>query len=558
MQGRSRNFLAAGAVSAGEIEDLLRRLEAFRAAMPLILAGANVSSPVPQQIVILDGPKALRAFSPQARSGRTPDLDGYFLPSPDVNYFVVAPAYGGSPARALFHEYTHWVTYRSARGPIATWISEGLAELYSTTEFSGRTRASLGAASARAIALQQGRWLPIAALISDDGAARYLSSPGTAELFYAESWALVHYLVVGQRGVRAGQLQDFLTARAGGVSSRQAFEAAFRTTPDKLDILLRAYLSQPQLPLRTVQVPAAEREPVEVAPAPAWAALRLQGDLWTRVGRFDDANRALEAAAVANPAAPDVRQSLGVLRSSEGRFNDAIALLAPLTREQPEAFPAQYYLATALAREQKHERAIAHYRIAAEVNGGVPSVWLGLSVSQAALARRREADEAMARVRALDPDPVWLRMRAAAAWTLGDDADVVRDVVSYVDTIGLDSEDGRSAAWLGILAGRRSPLRDDAQRLLDGVSRSVAPGSWSSEIAGFFRREFDGSTLLERATTPTQLGEAHAYVGLMAVIDGDVLQARPHLEWVRDHGLPSAVEYRLVIDEISRLAREGR
>jgi tetratricopeptide (TPR) repeat protein len=556
---RSQNFVAMGTGSSRSLQQGIERLEAFRTSLVSLFPRLDLSSPVPNQVIVLNSDRAFNAFAPFDDKGKPQtNLAGYFMSGPDVNLFVIN-AGSGRTFNTLFHEYTHFVLHRSIGGPIPDWVDEGLAEFYGAFEIDDRKRRALiGLITPRYGVLRDAVLLPVRKMITSEGAAEYMRDENDVQRFYAQSWALVHYLVIGHAGAREGQLNRYLAGLAAGKSSEGAFEDAFGVTPEKLQDELRAYLSGLTILAKAVPLPEGDLAgSVTTEPMFEWEALRLQGDLSRRLGRFAEADKALSAAQAAAPTNTDVLEALGALRSSQDRPDEAIAILEPIAAQRPRGFVAQFYLASALADAGRHEAAIPHYERAA-ANGGSALVWLGLSVSHAALGHGAESDSAMARLLAIDPDPAWYRARAYRAWRLGNDALVVRDALAYVKHVGFDSESATYTAFMGALAGRRSKAPDQAKLLLDGVAAAVSAKSWPSTVLAFLNGGLGATVFIARAKDNGQRTEAHAYVGLMASIDGRDAEALLHLQWVMDRGSRNYYQYSLARDELARLAREGR
>jgi tetratricopeptide (TPR) repeat protein len=104
------------------------------------------------------------------------------------------------------------------------WFNEGLAEYYSTfTPAANGKTAMLGRPIARHVLLLRERFLPIADLIAVDHGSPLYNEGERASIFYAESWALLHYLLKDDAWTllsRAAQLSpnSFATQYALGTS----------------------------------------------------------------------------------------------------------------------------------------------------------------------------------------------------------------------------------------------------------------------------------------------------------------------------------------------------
>lgn len=116
------------------------------------------------------------------------------LPSPFGHHLAVrANTSRATSPEVLMHEYVHLLT-RAHVGDAPAWLDEGVSEFWSTLEErNGQLR--VGAPLRRyAVVLQRTtRWIPLKELVSVPR-GRYDTVGNRVELFYAQSWALVHYL----------------------------------------------------------------------------------------------------------------------------------------------------------------------------------------------------------------------------------------------------------------------------------------------------------------------------------------------------------------------------
>ena len=549
---KSPHFIAEGTSSPRTLQRWLDDLETFRDCLRLMFPNLNLTSPVPNRIVVMDGRDAMLTVAP-LRDGR-PDtrIGGYFMPRPDVNFFVVGVE--GEPQHTIFHEYTHFVLHNGLNGPSPSWVEEGLAEFYGTFSIDrDRRRAVLGRLSGRWGFLSSGVMLPVAKMITEEGAAELRKDELDAQHFYAQSWALVHYLNVGHKGKRDGQLNRYLLATTSGVPSVKAFQDAFQTSPVAMQNELRSYLNQLTLPGLTIDIPERPREAPAVERMFEWETHLLRGRLLTSLGRLDEADKMLAQARLAAAVDSGVRQAVADLRRQQGRLEDALEILEPLLVHSPGSFGARLLHAQTLTDVGRHDAAVVEYEQAAALNARVPVLWLGLSVSQAALGRDSAAAASVARLRQIDADPRWLRSRARMAWTFCLFESSLDDAIRFTAADGFASEEGSHAAFQGVLAGRRLP--EAASRikiLLDGLAAAIKPRTWPSNVLAFLQGSIDAKTLIGRARGNGELTQAHAYAGLMALAAGAEREALAYMRWVAERGSENYVEYGLVRDEMKR------
>jgi Tfp pilus assembly protein PilF len=114
-------------------------------------------------------------------------------------------------------------------------LDEGLAELYGTSRFTASS-AIVGAPTDRRIVLEHEEPIPLKELFAVDQASPFYHGP-KMQLFYAESWALTHYLTFFEGMERGKRLVQFYNSLQGGLDQEKAFEQAFgpvKTVEDNL------------------------------------------------------------------------------------------------------------------------------------------------------------------------------------------------------------------------------------------------------------------------------------------------------------------------------------
>jgi tetratricopeptide (TPR) repeat protein len=353
---RSSNFLLVGNASEREVRLVAARLEQFREVFKRLLASnERFDSAVPTTVVVFRDDLAYRPFEPLYQ-GQPNDVAGYFQSSQDVNYITLsADARHVRSAYALaFHEYVHLLVKNSfSRAPL--WFNEGLAEYYSTFEMTdGNRKVKLGLPLAsRVLTLRRQTLLPLATLFSIDEQSPYYNEPGKRDIFYAESWAFVHYLLNGRNPERRAQLLSYLDLIAAGQPPEDALRQAFQTDLGTLEnelrqhVQLERYAEQPV----TFAVPLEVSTEMTSAPlSPAETQFYL-GDLLLHTSRIEAAEAYLLKAVELDEKLAPAHAALGQLRARQNRFNEAIKSLERAVRLDPQNYLAHYYYADALSHE---------------------------------------------------------------------------------------------------------------------------------------------------------------------------------------------------------------
>jgi len=347
---RTQHLLIVSGAGESATTEVAQRLERFVDAFSSI-AGIGASPDVPVTVMVFKNDASFARFRPR-QNGRTMNLSGYFQRADDENTIALSlesPA-GDHPYRVIFHEYAHALTTRSAMlWPL--WLQEGLAEFCSTFEADDR-RVELGQPVRDHIRLLRSEgWLPLPTLFAVDRASP-LYTEDRQKIFYAEAWALVHYLLVGDKGRHRQPFSQFIDYLSAGRAPDRAFAEAFDTDGKALEAGLRQYVVDGLYvdESLTLKRPAPDvtssMEPLATAEAEVF-----QGKLLMRVGRRDEADPHFARARAIDPATPRLEESLGFLALVRARYDEAIAHLREAIAQDPKNHLAHYYYAEVLRRQ---------------------------------------------------------------------------------------------------------------------------------------------------------------------------------------------------------------
>ncbi|HWQ35707.1 MAG TPA: tetratricopeptide repeat protein [Blastocatellia bacterium] len=366
---QSRNFLLVGNADERDLRRTAVRLEQFREVFGRLFgrAGLNVQAPI--HVIVFRSLNDYRPFMP-VYNGRTSEVAGYFQSGEDVSYITLTSELSEtSPYGIIFHEYVHAITNDNL-GRLPPWLGEGLAEFYSSFEIAeGDRRVLLGRPLAHHVALlREHRLLPPGRLFAVDYGSPEYGENDRKNIFYAESWALVHYLMLGNRGARQPQLMQLLELLGRGAPFGAAFRQAFQTDEATLEKELREYLSRNSWPVTSFTFDQKLEFDATLQSAPVTEAERQfhLGDLLRHAGRAE-AEEYLQRALQLDPNLTAAQASLGMLRMQQGRFAEArehlqrALALAAAAPERKSNYLAHYYYAFTLSREGAADNIIRGY-----------------------------------------------------------------------------------------------------------------------------------------------------------------------------------------------------
>jgi tetratricopeptide (TPR) repeat protein len=359
-------------------------LERLRDALAQLSPGIGLNSPVPTYIFVF---KDKAAFQPYQKTynGQPLFSSGYFLSRQLANYVAVDADQHGEERAIIYHEYLHYVM-RNSYASLPLWLHEGLAEYYSTFQV-GRDEARVGLPIREHVLwLRQHPLIPLTTLFAVDERSPEYNESSRRGGFYAESWALVHYLVSGSPE-RHRQAAEYLRLAQSGSLPDRIFAQAFGADPAALERELGNYVKKYLFDFTRVPIRPEANLAMEVRPM-AWPdVLYRLGDLLANLA--DDHRAAAEehfrAALAARPDYGPALAGLGYLEERAGHPPD-----------QPDAARSYYEKAAKLAPDDF----LVQYLYARNLleDPGVDSLRLARAALNRVVALRPDFGEAWARL----------------------------------------------------------------------------------------------------------------------------------------------------------------
>jgi predicted Zn-dependent protease len=347
---RSKNFLLIGNASEKDIRQVGVRLEQFREVFSRLFTTLNVNSPVPTTVIVFKNEDSYRPFKPNANTA------GYFQSGNDVNYITLKLVKelnsDQDPFTVIFHEYTHLLV-RNTSGSVPIWFNEGLAEYYSTFSITDDQKVVMGRPIASHVyLLREKNILPLRALFQVNQESAYYNERDKQSIFYAESWALMHYLILGNNGQRATQLDKFRELLSANLPMEQAFQQAFAMSFESMEKELRAYIQRDRYPIisGSFKDKVGYDTAMQSAPLTEAEAQAYLGDLLLH-NNHTESETYLQKALALNPDLAMAHASLGMLRVRQGRAEEARKSLERAVAASSQNYLIHYYYAYALSRE---------------------------------------------------------------------------------------------------------------------------------------------------------------------------------------------------------------
>ena len=361
---RSNNFFLVGNASEKEIRQVATRLEQFREVFSRLFPRMKFTSPIPTTVVVFKSDGSYKPFKPVA-DGKTVSVSGYFQSGRDVNYITLTTEKREeNPYAVIFHEYVHLLLNNSyGRTSIPAWFNEGLAEYYSTFDIEDDQKVYLGKLiDSHLLLLRTSQLVPLDKLFAVDYYNLERNKREARGLFYAQSWALIHYLIQGNGGKRVSQLGVFLAQLRQNIPAEKAFREAFQTDFAGMHKELRDYVQRQSytgqiVTLKTKLEFSAEIKTASITDAESQALL---GDLLYHIRRPEDAKTKLEEALALDSKLEVAHASLGMVLMEQKKFSEAKRHLQQAVAGNSTNYLAHFYYAFALSREVMTEGQLVH------------------------------------------------------------------------------------------------------------------------------------------------------------------------------------------------------
>jgi uncharacterized protein DUF1570 len=309
---RSPHFVVTSNAGEKEARRIADQFEQIRGLFHAAFTNLRVDPAEPVLILAAKNENTMKMLLPEEW-----EVKGHVHPSgvyqqgEDKHYVVLRlDSEGENPYHALYHEYTHALLHLNFAA-LPLWLDEGLAEFYGNSRL-GEKESKVGTIDrAHLYILGQNRLLPIETLLNVEQGSPYYNEANRASVFYAESWALVHYLMLDPEAHQQQLLKNFFAAWDKSGSQIEAAQQAFGDLKH-LGEVIEAYSRQRMFRValfKNGQQSAAET--YAVRSLPAGEILALRGDCATHRKMFEQARPLVEQAVQAEPNLAITHEALG-------------------------------------------------------------------------------------------------------------------------------------------------------------------------------------------------------------------------------------------------------
>lgn len=354
---RSKNFFLIGDAKEKDIIKVATKLEQFREVFSQLFPNTKFDSGIQTNVIVFKNSNSYKPFKPKNAKGKADKwIAGYFQSGEDVNYITLSTdgdmedTYG-----TIFHEYVHYLLNTNfGKTEIPPWFNEGLAEYYQTFSIEDDQKVTLGGLQDGHLQLlQRYELIPLKDFFQVNNHSLHQNSNDTRSVFYAQAWALIHYLIQGNGGSNSEALDNFLALVLKDIEPEKAFKQAFNTDYESMEKELRKYAKNRtfKTTLATFKNKLTFDTQMSSAPLSEADTNAYLGDLLYHTHELEDAEIYLQKSLASNPEQSLANTSLGLVKMRQRKFDEAKRFLEKALETDQNNYLSQYKYAYVLSRE---------------------------------------------------------------------------------------------------------------------------------------------------------------------------------------------------------------
>ncbi len=264
----------------------------------------------------------MKSLAPAHWKRGSPNVAGFFQTGWERQFAVIRLDQDIPGAyQVVYHEYVHTLLHANFHW-LPLWLDEGLAEFYGGTRFE-TSKVYVGAPTARVLHLRGISLIPLDKLISQNPYVSFRGDDDRIDIFYGESWAVVHYFTFAPGMENGKKIMQFYSKIQQGEEQKKAFVESFGNFND-VETALQKYVQNFAFNSYVMKTPNQidekqyqSRKLSEAETAAAIGGYRI----WSR--DFPEALQITEEGLKADPKLAELHENMGFLRFSDGNDDQA-------------------------------------------------------------------------------------------------------------------------------------------------------------------------------------------------------------------------------------------
>src|SRR6266436_5180673 len=348
---RSPHFVVASNAGEKEARRIADQFEQIRSLFHAAFTNLRVDPAQPVLILAAKNENTMKMLLPEdwEVKGHVHPA-GLYQQGEDKHYVILrVDSEGENPFHALYHEYTHALLHLNFTG-LPLWLDEGLAEFYGNSQL-GEKESRIGTIdNTHLYILGQNKLLPIETLLNVERSSPHYNDATRASVFYAESWALVHYLMMDEEAKKRQLLKNFLKTWDKSGSQIEAAQQAFGDLKSFGEVI-EGYSRQTRFLVGVIKngQPAADKT-YTVRTLQAAEVLALRADCAAHRNQLEQAQPLLEQAMQLEPNLAITHEAMGYYKYRKEDGSSADMEMKKAMELGSTSFVAPYYHGMLLLR----------------------------------------------------------------------------------------------------------------------------------------------------------------------------------------------------------------
>jgi tetratricopeptide (TPR) repeat protein len=396
---RSPNFRVLTDGNDRDGRRIANEFEQMRSVFAVGFPNMRLSTGAPLLIFAVQNENAMKALAPALFQDKGPKPAGLFDHGWEKQFAVVRLDQDVPGAyQVVYHEYVHSLLHSNLRW-LPTWLDEGLAEFYGNTRFEAK-KMYVGAPSRRVYLLQHRKIIPLETLLVVNPHVYFRGKQDEIDTFYAESWALVHFMVFGPGMEQGKKLAKFYAQLQRGDEQLKAFREVFgdlRALEAGLDKYITAFAFQSYVIDNSAStIHEKDFSTRKLSKAESQAAI-AEFRMWNH--DTPEAVPLVESALKDDPNLAVAHEELGFLDFRDGKDEDAAAEFSRAFELDKQRYLSQYFktmLAAQRETPQQREALRSNLQQTLQINPQFAPAYVQLAILELA-DHRNDAALSMAR-----------------------------------------------------------------------------------------------------------------------------------------------------------------
>jgi tetratricopeptide (TPR) repeat protein len=385
---RSKHFVFISSANEQRTRGVAAELETLAAALTQVDATFSASSAAKTRVILFTNNRESRPYFDTLLNRRDSEASGVFVSQREGGSMLINDGNSWrNTDRAPLHELVHYLL-RSGEAHTPLWLEEGIAEYFSNATIRKGSISAGEPMKNHVFVLRQRTRIPLATLFSVTRESEtYNATPGQS-IFYAESWAIVDWLVRAS-SKNGADFYAFVHDVSHGIPVVTSLQTRYHRTLRDIDWALSRYITTQRAGWAiTIPVPATDTS-VTIEPLDRAAILYELGHFLAGFEELaGEAERHYRAALDANPQHARSLAGLAALRATAAKYDEA----TPLFERAIVADPNDVEIALAYAEELMQDQIGALAETSDTTDDDIKRFRKARTLVQRVLAHRDESD----------------------------------------------------------------------------------------------------------------------------------------------------------------------